>query len=225
MTASFTPRRAFTLIELLVTIAVIAIFIGGFGLAFNSDNIGTKLGAASAQTSSLLTTARSLAISKGTRSRLAINLDPGDRGYLREMVVIYEDPDEADVWILGSNIVELSRGAYFVPEEIPDTTSGVSWSGDFISVFDPDSPETSNNFPFDGASEYAYVEFNSRGTIDLRTDKWPQRILLSGGQVGPTGEGVEFTNPNSTVGLILRIYGSHVSIDDPAAFSQTLSTE
>lgn len=116
--------RGFTLIELLVVMAIIAIFVGGLGLALSGGDgtVATQAGQRSLTT--MMSAARSQAILKQAPTRLIIHVDPplpGDTAevreekrqkYLRFMAVVVR---EGGQWKEVGNGTYLPRGVYFVP--------------------------------------------------------------------------------------------------------------
>ncbi|MEM1084531.1 MAG: prepilin-type N-terminal cleavage/methylation domain-containing protein [Verrucomicrobiota bacterium] len=91
-----TSRRAgFTLVELLVVILIISILLT-IGAAGFKNAGGKGVSTALAATEALFDEARSIAVGKGTRARVLIDINDvnSEDTYLRRMVVAFEEIDE-----------------------------------------------------------------------------------------------------------------------------------
>ncbi len=208
-------KHGFTLIELLVVIGIIGIFIGTFGVALSGGNLNTKVETAQFQSFNLLSQARTLAISRSTTVRLAVNNDPTSDGYLREVAILRLDPTDG-LWILGGDLFEIRNGVGIVPANEVPAASGITWPDNVVSVF---SGTATTNSPFSNGGSYAYIEFTSRGTVVLPgggTDT--PRLAIAPLQPTPDGTGTEFPNFDIAVGVLLRFYGTPVSLDGPETF-------
>lgn len=203
-------KQGFTLIELLVVIAVIMVLAGIVGFSLRGGSPGLALRGAQAEFATLVAQARGKAQLEGTEARLVFHVDPApgeiDR-YLRFAGVVYWDPDAdggTGAWIPVGSGTTLSAGVYFVP---PGESS---FPATHRSIFDQDSP-MQIAFESPTARDFAYIRFSARGT---RVASGPQRIVIGQGQIGAEGTGVEFLNPDSALGIIIRRYGVPVMLNE-----------
>ena len=161
---------AFTLIEMLVVIGIITILltIGSMGLKNMSKASGVGAGIPVAE--ALFAEARSLAMSKGTKSRVLIHAQEDHTNeyhrerYLRYMAIEYfvldpidqnpNDPNATGDWVIASKGVKLPKGVYFMKE--------LSESGGVDLLTEPDVSLPGG--PTASATCY-YYEFNAEGMI------------------------------------------------------------
>ena len=146
---------AFSLLELLVVISIIAVLmtIGSYGIKNFSKASGVSAAIPIAQ--GVFSQARSLAIEKGTDTRVMMHADNRTDSLNRErnlryMVVQYEDD--------GGNWVTASRGI-----KLPE---GVFYSA-YLSNLGaaPDTSISSGNLPGGAVQNCRTYEFNSQGII------------------------------------------------------------
>jgi len=204
------PSRGFTLIELLVVIAVIMLLAGIVTFSLRGGSPGLALRGAQSEFATLVAQARGKAQLEGEEARLVFHVDPApaeiDR-YLRFAGVIYWDPTAdggTGAWIPVGSGTTLSAGVYFVP---PNETS---FPATHRSIFDSDSP-MQIAFESPTARNFAFIRFSPRGT---RVSADPQRIVIGQGRIGQDGTGVEFIEPNSALGVLIRRYGVPVMLNE-----------
>ena len=213
-----TPRTAFTLVELLVVLAVIAIFVGAFATALRPGNPTVAVQGAQANFASLLTQARGVAVLKGADTRLIVNANPDnpDR-FLRFAGIVFDannDPDNPD-WRAATDGVSLPNGVFVIPPSAGDGVTLDDWDSNVVSRF---SSTSTDSFEYiSNASEpYYYVSFDRRGLVPQ--DAGPPILAVGTAQPSSDGTGLNFDNPNSARGLIVRLYGSFVLLNEAAAF-------
>lgn len=121
-------RSGFSLVELLVVIAIMSILLT-MGAAALRGAGGQGTATALASTEALFDEARSLAIGKGTRSRVLVDVDDPDSDYyLRRVAVAYEELNEEGEpidgsWVLSARGYTMPEGTYF-SREYSDGESG-----------------------------------------------------------------------------------------------------
>lgn len=170
----------FSLIELLVVILIISLLLtlGAVGLR----GIGGKgVTTAVTTTEAVFDEARAIAVGKGTKSRVLIdvndiqNLDT----YKRRVLVAYEELDEQgepikDKWVLGSRALTLPERTYF--SQTFSKEEHEKGTGD-LKEMDLQTGKAN----FDG--KYLYYEFNSEGISSK-----PGASFIVGTGVRPEGQ-------------------------------------
>ena len=186
--------RGFTLVELLVVTLIISILLTMGSMAFRGTG-GKGVTSAVATTEALFDEARSIAIGKGTKARVLIDVtDPGSESYLRRIVVAFEELDQATG--AGTGTWELIGRGYSMPDkvyfsQVYSRTDHDGGSGD-LPLENMDFAGTL----YDG--EYAFYEFNAEG------------ICTTG-----LGSGGDYTGPSFVIGS-----GSRRSNGEPKTTSQ-----
>jgi len=112
-------RRGFTLIEILVVVAIISILLtaGITGLGNLSAGKGTT--AAVAACESIFAEARNIAMSKGCKARVLIDVNnAGNENYLRRVIVVHEQiaangTPVANTWVMPSRGYVMPQGTFF----------------------------------------------------------------------------------------------------------------
>lgn len=183
--------RGFTLVELLVVILIISILLTLGATALKGAG-GKGTSSALAGTEALFDEARSVAIGRGTRTRVLVDVDDPDQEdyYLRRVVVAYEEVDDdgegTGSWKLASRALQLPAKTFFSQKY----SRGGSGNLESFEL-------TGNGGMYNG--NYVYYEFNSEGicTSGLNGDNYeaPRFVIGAGvrgiGQERPraTGEG------------------------------------
>lgn len=152
--------KGFSLIELLVVILIISVLLtlGAVGLK-GIGGKGVTSGVATAE--AIFDEARAIAVGKGTRARVMIDVDdPQDtENYKRRMIVVYEKLNDQgepqkDQWEMSSRAVSMPEGTFFSETfSKKDHTNGGSAMDE--------EPLTTNKREYDG--KYVFYEFNSEG--------------------------------------------------------------
>ncbi len=153
---------AFTLVEMLVVISIITVLltIGTMGLRNMSKASGVGAGIPVAE--AIFAEARSLAVGKGTRTRVLIHATEDHANeyhrerYLRYMAIQYDadgDPSTND-WVLASKGVSLPKGVYFM-EDLCDKESRPSINTTTEAV----------ELPGNSLATCYYYEFNAEGML------------------------------------------------------------
>jgi prepilin-type N-terminal cleavage/methylation domain-containing protein len=184
------PGRGFTLIEVLVVIAIISVLLTAGAIGLGNLSAGKGTSTAIATTESLFEEARTIAVSKRSRTRVMIDIDdPSDDNYLRRVVIIHKDltaPDEFEAdgttlqekpWILAGRGYVMPKGTYFSREysrRVDETDSRVD-----VEEFNL----TGSNVSSDYEGNYAFYEFNGEG-IFLN----PGSSFVIGAGVRPKGQ-------------------------------------
>lgn len=115
----------FTLIEMLAVMAIIATMTALGASYLKRPQVGQNLSLSLTTASSLFQSARSLALTMNTPTKILIHDDPSDPvRYGREIIVIYKDLDPAGVpaWHVQGKPVFLPQGIYF--DKVRSTTTG-----------------------------------------------------------------------------------------------------
>ena len=152
--------RGFSLIELLVVILIISMLLtlGAVGMKGITGGKGVSSGVAVAE--ALFDEARSIAVGKGTKARVLIDVDDTQNidNYLRRMVVAYQkldnDGEPTQDWELSSRASLLPDKTFFSRE-----FSRLDHEGGGGEVREMNL--TTGRTNFDG--RYLYYEFNSEG--------------------------------------------------------------
>ncbi len=215
-----TPRSAFTLVELLVVLGVIAIFVGAFATALRPGNPSVAVQGAQANFAALLTQARGVAVLKGADTRLIVHADPDnpDR-FLRFAGIVFDannDPDNPD-WRAATDGISLPNGVFVVPPaeaSLSEVSYEDDWDDRVRSRFSGTSTELMEYISND-EEDYYYVTFNQRGLVE---DAESPLLAVATAQPGPDGVGLNFDNSGAASGLIVRLYGSFVLLNEAAAF-------
>lgn len=180
MNRRFIPKpRGFSLVELLVVILIISLLLtlGAVGLR----GIGGKgVTAAVTTTEAVFDEARSIAVGKGTKSRVLVDVnDPQNTDtYKRRILVAYQELDDkgepTENWVLASRATVLPERTYFSQNFSKRDHEGDSGTLEEMSL-------AINKTAFDG--RYLYYEFNSEGICST-----PGASFIVGAGVRPEGE-------------------------------------
>ena len=180
MRSSFRRKNhGFTLVELLVVTLIISILLTMGSRAFRGTG-GKGVTSAVATTEALFDEARSIAIGKGTKARVLVDIaDPDSESYLRRLVVAFEEIDQATGE--GTGNWELVGRGFTMPDKVyfSQTYSRTDHDGGTGDL-------PTDNMQFSGTlydGEYAYYEFNAEG------------ICTTG-----LGSGGEYTGPSFVIG-------------------------
>ncbi|MBK1826968.1 pilus assembly FimT family protein [Haloferula rosea] len=151
--------RAFTLVELLVVTLIISILLTVGSVAFKGAG-GKGVTSALATTEALFDEARSIAVGKGTRARVLVDVDDVNSDtYLRRVVVAFEELDDegnpvTNSWELVGRGYSLPDRTYFSRQYSKRNHEG--GSGDLQEM-----TLVGVSGLYDG--RYLYYEFNSEG--------------------------------------------------------------
>lgn len=227
-----TRKQGFTLVELLVVIGVIALIVGGIGIAlFRGGDRGVALQSGQSTVSALLTGARGQAILRQTNAMLVVDADPDSDGFLRTFRIAVASPAGVNRWDFVGQPASLPSGIFLVPRTT--TYPGVS--------FNPAYPATSLSTGFVNVAPY-----NVPGTI-LNADGNPHpgtfhRLMgftARGVTIFPVGDGsngtgagrlvlspatrldattIVFESPNLVRGLRVGTYGVATLVNEPEGF-------
>lgn len=180
---NFRPTRTsggFSLIELLVVILIISLLLtlGAVGLR----GIGGKgVTTAVTTTEAVFDEARAIAVGKGTKSRVLIDINDINNldTYKRRVLVAYEELDEQgepikDKWVLASRAVTLPERTYY--SQTFSKKEHEKGTGELEEM-----DLTINKTNFDG--KYLYYEFNSEGICST-----PGASFVVGTGVRPDGQ-------------------------------------
>ncbi|MGB6219802.1 prepilin-type N-terminal cleavage/methylation domain-containing protein [Haloferula sp.] len=156
-------RAGFTLVELLVVILIITILLTIGAAGFRNAG-GKGVSTALPSTEAIFDEARSVAVGKGTRSRVLIDVDDPDSesNYLRRMFVVYEETDDngepiENSWKLASKAYIFPPKTYF--SRVYSKKNHRAGSGELENMT---LSGVSGLYNSDGDG-YLYYEFNAEG--------------------------------------------------------------
>jgi prepilin-type N-terminal cleavage/methylation domain-containing protein len=170
----------FSLIELLVVILIISLLLTLGAVGLRGITGGNGVGAAVATSEAVFDEARSIAVGKGTKARVLVDVnDPQDtETYLRRIVVAYQKLDEqgepTQEWELASRALNLPEKTFFSRSYSKKNHETESGQIDEMTL-------SINKRAFDG--RYVYYEFNSEGICTT-----PGASFVVGSGMRPMGE-------------------------------------
>ena len=179
-----TPQKrlhgGFSLVELLVVILIISLLLTLGAVGLRGMTGGNGVGAAVATSEAIFDEARSIAVGKGTKARVLVDVtNPQDNeNYLRRLLVAFQKLDAqgepTDEWELASRALSLPEKTFFSRVYSKKDHEGDSGEIDTMQL-------SINKRAFDG--EYFFYEFNSEGICSN-----PGASFVVGSGVRPTGE-------------------------------------
>ena len=178
--------RAFTLVELLVVILIISVLLTLGAMTLRGAQ-GKSVLSSVATTESLFDEARSVAVGKGTKSRVLIDVDdPENDNYLRRMLVVQAELDDdgkikdPEIWKATGQILMLPDGIFYSREFSKRDHEGQAQQ---IPDFELSTAAPKVN------GRYAYYEFNSEGIcttgLNGTTDYTGPSFVLGSGSRTP----------------------------------------
>jgi len=185
------PRAGFTLVELLVVILIITVLLTLGAAGFRNAG-GKGVSTAIPSTEAIFEEARSVAVGKGTRSRVLIDIDdPKIEGnYLRRMFVIFEKTDDngdpiPNAWELSGKAYIFPAKTYFSRQYSKKNHKSQSGNLDTMTLNGVSGMYNSKK------AGYLYYEFNSEGicTTGLNGDGYDAPSFVIGS--GARGKGQE----------------------------------
>jgi type II secretory pathway pseudopilin PulG len=241
------PRRrgAFTLVEMLVVVGLIALLVGGLGLALaGRGSSGASLASAQGLVQGLVTSARAQAALHQTNARLLVyaNLPPaGDATkYLRTLQVVRGERNASGVissWVAVGDPVTLPAPICIVPTTpVPANhlNTGVTWNNN--AATGPVSTLTAaagfgylgqtpaagraaaqQYFGTNGTGRVLYLEFDATGSVVSNTSTNPTKIALATAVLNPNALPL-FNNASSVRGLFVRKSGAVSLVNDATSF-------
>ena len=150
----------FSLVELLVVILIISLLLTLGAVGLRGMTGGNGVGAAVATSEAIFDEARSIAVGKGTKARVLVDVtNPQDNeNYLRRLLVAFQKLDAqgepTDEWELASRALSLPEKTFFSRVYSKKDHEGDSGEIDTMQL-------SINKRAFDG--EYFFYEFNSEG--------------------------------------------------------------
>lgn len=170
----------FSLIELLVVILIISLLLTLGAVGLKGITGGQGVGAAVATSEAVFDEARAIAVGKGTKARVLVDVNnPRDQdNYLRRIVIAYQQLDDqgepTDEWVLASRATSLPEKIYFSREFSKKNHESESGDLDEFQL-------STGKRAFDG--NYVFYEFNSEGIASS-----PGASFVVGSGVRPEGE-------------------------------------
>jgi prepilin-type N-terminal cleavage/methylation domain-containing protein len=158
-------HRGFTLVEVLTVIAIITILLAAGAIGVGNLNAGKGVTSAVATCESLFEEARTIAVSKGCKARVMVDVnDKTSENYLRKVVIVHQkiNPDGTFTdgkWILANRGFEMPKGTYF-SKLYSKKNSGNLDEGNMN--METESGKVLAAF----TGKYAYYEFNAEGIFE-----------------------------------------------------------
>lgn len=177
--------RGFSLVELLIVILIVSLLLtlGAVGLRGMG---GKGVTAAVATTEALFDEARSIAVGKGTRARVLVDVNnPQDSGtYKRRLLIAYQELDAqgepTQNWALAGRATVLPDRVYFSQNFSRRDHQGGAGTLEEMNL-------AVNKIAFDG--RYLFYEFNAEGICST-----PGASFIVGLGIRPDGEEPRATN-------------------------------
>lgn len=201
-------RKAFTLIELLVVMGLIALIIGGIGLAHQSGGGGQQLDAAQRTVASLLQATRGQAILHQTEARLLVAAENPATITKRPKKLSFFLIVKRDLngeWVPVNEGHFLHNNVFFVPENNSENNSLFAhWNG--VARYSNIPAENLTVNGVEGIERWYSLAYNSSGVLQNAPPDL-EIILGQGRRQGP--QEIAFADERSTRGIILRRVGTY----------------
>ena len=191
-------RAGFSLVELMIVILIISILMTMGSVMINGLTGGKSVTSALTNVEALVDEARTLAVSRGTNTRLMVDVNDNTKPdrYLRRIVVAYQETDPntgkpvPDKWTLSS------RG-FILPDKVFFSRTFSKKDHMNNKSLDTTYDLTSGKTEYQG--KYVYYEFNSEGICQT-----PGASFIVGSGVRPNGREPQI------VGAAKRDFGGFV---------------
>lgn len=206
--------RGFSLVELLVVVGMMALFVGGLGLALRGGGPNTAVQSAQGILASAVAAARSEALASQARTRLVFDADPAHDGYLRTVRIVVENAAGTDVWRYAGSEISLPSGAYVVPAAVVtgmkfQPQSGAAWPAKRISAITaPGTLALSDGTQLANAL-WTTFDFNLRGLPSASGGK-----LLVSTATRESADSLVFDSPDLIRGVLVGDYGAPLLLND-----------
>ena len=184
------------MVALLVVILIITVLLTLGDAGFRNAG-GKGVSTALPSTEAIFDEARAIAVGKGTRSRVLVDVDEPDKesNYLRRMFVIYEETDANGVpidnsWVLGGKAYILPPKTYFSQQYSKKNHKTASGNLENMSLTGVSGLYNSKK------GGYLYYEFNAEGicTTGLNGDNYSAPSFVIGNGARGSGQ----TEPRTT---------------------------
>lgn len=212
---NYTKNRAFTLIELLVVIGLIAVLVGGIGMALaKGGDRSAALQGGQGLLSSLLSGVRGRAALAQEETGLFVDSDPSSTGFLQAFRIAVKSGSN---WEPVGEQIMLPQGIFLIPPTSGTFTAaqvaltplgGGSWPASRYSTGFDGSSATLNNIT--GTYKMVY-SLSARGTTATGG-----KLILAAGE--RTATGIRLLNPDYIRGATLSSYGVLTLLTDSTAF-------
>ncbi len=195
-----------------MVIALIAVLVGGLGLALRTGDRSTALQSGQATLASLLVAARGQSALTGRNAALLLHADPSDEArFLRALSVAVRNPAN-DEWLPSDEWILVPPGvALLPPVETAElwTGSADAWGGMRSSAF------SSSTESFRGIASHV-LAFTPRGTVSGGGGD----IILAPIVSQPPSEAfpLRFEQPDAVRGVTVSTYGIATLIHDRSGF-------
>jgi prepilin-type N-terminal cleavage/methylation domain-containing protein len=177
--------RGFSLIELLVVILIISLLLTLGAVGMRGISGGNSVNSAIATTEAVFDEARSIAVGKGTKARVLVDVNDAqdNDNYLRRVLIAFQKLDDqgepTEDWELASRALNLPEKIFFSRTYSKKDHEGGSGDLDEMTL-------SINKRAFDG--RYLYYEFNSEGIATA-----PGASFVVGSGTRPQGEDPKVT--------------------------------
>ena len=236
-------RKGFTLVELLAVIAIIAVTAVAIGMAGGDTNSAQGLRAAQSTLATMMQTARTIAATKGTHTRLIINVNKDEPGnYLRQIGIVYSSEKGQDstliegdeLWAAVGSGIHLPEGTFYIPydaknvraprigkilesDDVGPEAVGGGYAQSFKFPVRLQHPMASA--PSSSKADWIYYEFMPNGIVSLGSSN--KLVVIYAGRLIPTMSGavdrIEIENDTAIAGFLLTMLAGIVPIPDKEA--------
>lgn len=215
-------RAGFSLLELLIVIGLIAAFAAFAGIGLKDSGRGGELRSAQAMITSMLSAAKSQAMTAQNRSRILVDADPASATFLRRLILVVESDRNTDRWNLHGTDIVLPANVFCVPASanLIGAVLPAQWPVTRLSSAVIDNAAVSITAPSGETLPGQFLRFvaiEPNGRLAIASSQATSgKVVLALALRQP--EGIVFTDSNGVLGVSVSIYGRVTPIDDASGF-------